>query len=373
MIDHKLLKKHIDDYVQKLHNDEGKLQKDLAERNERIDYFQSQDEKAIMAMEKEDFSEYISKLWATLIWGNKEHLVNKIIEQNESFDYVKEKLADFVWGKRPLKVRWDDFNTEVKGFGPAMMSEILCMVYPEEYMVWNRRAFVALNYLGAKDLPRYNYQCTGNKYLELCEAAKKIAEELKKAGLKQADLVMVDFFIWEELQVVDNLSKIHITPITESTEDVIESAPGSEHIEREKQYEFIHDEIRDKVSDIGEWLGFTSKTEAKVAEGAVVDAVWEATIGNMGRVIYVFEVQSKGSIDGLILNLLKSLNNPAVQGVVAVSDEVQLKKIKRHASEVGQISDKLKYWDYREVLDNYEHLAIVNESINKLDLVPKGF
>ena len=33
-------------------------------------------------------------------------------------------------------------------------------------------------------------------------------------------------------------------------------------------------------------------------------------------------------MDSLILNLLKSLNNPAVQGVVAVSDKVQLERIK---------------------------------------------
>ena len=83
---------------------------------------------------------------------------------------------------------------------------------------------------------------------------------------------------------------------------------------------FIHNEVRDKIAHIGTWLGFQADTEKKVAGGAVVDAIWEATIGNMGRVIYVFEVQTTGSLDSLILNLLRVLNNPAVQGVVAVSD-----------------------------------------------------
>ena len=36
------------------------------------------------------------------------------------------------------------------------------------------------------------------------------------------------------------------------------------------------------------------------------DDVWEVTIGNMRRVIYVFEVQTAGSIDSLVLNLIKS-------------------------------------------------------------------
>lgn len=39
------------------------------------------------------------------------------------------------------------------------------------------------------------------------------------------------------------------------------------------------------------------------------------------RVIYVFEVQTKDSFDNLIVNLLKSLNNPAVQAVVVVFDK----------------------------------------------------
>ncbi len=93
----------------------------------------------------------------------------------------------------------------------------------------------------------------------------------------------------------------------------------------------------------------------------------------MGRVIYVFEVQTKGSVDSLILNLLKSLNNPAVQGVVAVSDQEQCELIKKYASDISNLKDKLKYWDYEDVLQVHESLEFVNSSINKLVLVPQGF
>jgi hypothetical protein len=137
--------------------------------------------------------------------------------------------------------------------------------------------------------------------------------------------------------------------------------------------DFIHNEVRDKLAHIGTWLGFTSQTERKVAEGSKVDTIWEATIGNMGRVIYVFEVQTKGNIDSLMLNLLKALNNPAVQGVVAVSDPEQLETIKKQAALVGGLSKKLKYWDYKQVLQIHEALQMVNESINSLGLVPQGF
>jgi hypothetical protein len=55
---------------------------------------------------------------------------------------------------------------------------------------------------------------------------------------------------------------------------------------------FIHNEVLDKIVPIGGWLGFQTSTKTKVAGGAVVDAVWEVTIGNMGRVIQFFEVQT---------------------------------------------------------------------------------
>ena len=93
----------------------------------------------------------------------------------------------------------------------------------------------------------------------------------------------------------------------------------------------------------------------------------------MGRVIYVFEVQTKGSIDSLMLNLLKARNNPAVQGVVAVSDRDQLEKIERQAKQVADLAKSLRCWDYQEVLKVHADLEMVNESINKLRLVPESF
>jgi hypothetical protein len=93
----------------------------------------------------------------------------------------------------------------------------------------------------------------------------------------------------------------------------------------------------------------------------------------MGRVIYVFEVQTKGSIDSLMMNLLKSLNNPAVQGVVAVSDTKQIEKIQSHAKALKGLDDKLRCWDYTEALEVHKSLEMVNEAINTLRLVPQGF
>ena len=115
-----------------------------------------------------------------------------------------------------------------------------------------------------------------------------------------------------------------------------------------------------------------SYTHLDVYKRQVVDAVWEAKIGNMGKAIYVFEVQSKGSIDSLILNLKKAQSNAAVQAVVAVADEAQLAKIIREST--GVIDEKsLRTWDSEDVLAVYDSLVRAHESINKLALVPESF
>ena len=70
---------------------------------------------------------------------------------------------------------------------------------------------------------------------------------------------------------------------------------------------------------------------------------------------------------------LKVLNNPAVQGVVAVSDTTQLEKIRSEVAARSNLKDKLKYWNYTEVLEVHDALESVNEAIHSLGLVPRGF
>jgi len=339
------------------------FQTDINERKKLIEYYKSWSANKIRKMTEEKVYEYISPLWAMLIWGNKQYVVDKILNDNGLKNF-RNMLANLVWSEDDIANRWDQFRKNIKGMGPAMISEILCKSHPEEYMLWNRRAYVGLNYLGVENLPRYDYQLSGKVYKHLCEICKEIAKEMKKARLKDTTLLSVDYFIWSELQVEDNLSQIYSKK--DKTVKEIEK-------EQPEAVEFIHNDIRDKIRDIGQWLGFTSKIEQKVSDGSKVDTVWEATIGNMGRVIYVFEVQTKGSIDSLIINLLKSLNNPAVQGVVAVSDKEQIKKIKRHAADVKDLKDKLRVWDYQEIQKVHESLEFVNSSINNLELVPESF
>ena len=311
-------------------------------------------------MTEEEFLEYISKLWAMLIWGNKKYVVDKLIADN-GFGALKKQLAALLYSSGPVEKRWDVFLKSIKGMGPAMISELLTYTNPNEYVIFNKTTILCFGYLGIPDMPKYNYQYTGKKYAQVCAIAKEIGERLKMAGEEECDLLTVDYLLWDE-----------ILPLAEKKTPETPSAPEVKPPVTANDSKSLHDEIKEKLVAIGEFLGFESRSEVRIATGAVVDAVWEAKIGNMGKAIYVFEVQSKGSIDSLILNLRKAQSNAAVQAVVAVADEEQLARIVRES--LGVIDEKsLRTWDSEDVLAVYDSLVRAHESINKLALVPESF
>lgn len=329
------------------------------ERKERKAYYQSFTKDKLLAMSEEEFLEYISRLWSMLMWGNKKFVVDGLIADN-GFTELKKKLAELLFGNAPVEKRWDTFLKSVKGLGPATISELLTYANPDDYIIFNKTTILSFAYLDIPNMPKYNYQYTGKKYVEVCEIAKEIAVVLKDAGAEDYDLLAVDHFLWDEVMPLANKTESKEEPKADSIPQTASDTKS------------LHNEIKDKLVDIGKLLGFESRSEVKITAGAVVDAVWEAKIGNMGKAIYVFEVQSKGSIDSLILNLKKAQSNAAVQAVVAVADGEQLAKIIRES--VGVIDAKsLRTWDSEDVLAVYDALARAHESINKLSLVPESF
>lgn len=350
----------ITEFTKKKKSNAAYYEDNWAERKERKDYYQSFTTDKLIAMTEDEFLEYISKLWSMLIWGNKKYVVDKLIADN-GFVSLKKHLAELLYGTSLIEKRWDTFLRSIKGMGPSTISELLTYANPDEYVIFNKTTILGFTYLDIPDMPKYNYQYTGKKYAEVCKIAKEISSALKEAGAEDYDLLAVDYFMWDE-----------ILPLAEKKEVKTNEEITPKKVVSDKDSKSLHTEIKEKLVAIGELLGFESRSEVKITTGAVVDAVWEAKIGNMGKAIYVFEVQSKGSIDSLILNLKKAQSNAAVQAVVAVADEAQLAKIISESS--GVIDEKsLRTWDSEDVLAVYDSLVRAHESINKLALVPESF
>ena len=313
----------------------------------------------LLALTEEELYDYLAPLWAMLMWGNKHYQIDNIIESNGML-LLRKQLANLIHGEETIEKRWDEFRAKIKGIGPAMMSELLCKTHPEQYLLWNRKTHNGFTLLQISGVPRYESSLTGKTYAHLSAQGRNILAFATQHGNRIIrDMLTLNTFIWHDLQQAPEIE----TAQAKQPEKLPATA---------KESAFIHNDIRDKLADIGRFLGFRAEVEKKVAAGAVVDTVWEATIGNMGRIIYVFEVQTSGSIDSLIMNLMKASGNNAVQGIVAVSDSRQIEKIKRETAALRDIRERLICWDYTEVFKVHESLQYVNETINTLGLVPQG-
>ncbi len=354
----KLYSTSLSNYKKWADSNKAEVEDDFNERHTMCKEMQSYTKERLQNLSEEELFNLIAPLWAMRMWGNKKYYLDNVIESN-GIDLIREQLVNLFYGKASIESRWDEFREKIKGLGPAIISELLNKFNPNEYILWNKKSLTGFIALGIPKVPKYNSALDGKKYAYLSKVGQDLVEFAKKQGVNEIeDLLALDYFIWKDLQI----QPTNIVAIEEKPEK-----------ETEKQKSFVHNDVRDRIRDIGSFLGFKAEVEKKIADGAVVDAIWEVSVGNMGRITYVFEVQTSGSIDSLLLNLMKAKNNPSVQGIVAVSDSKQLEKIKKEASSLKAIRDELKFWDYNDVLKVFDSLSNAFESINSLDLVPSGF
>jgi hypothetical protein len=343
-------KRKIRDYIDVLKKctKSEEFKKDIQEREEREKYFKGLTEEKIKNLSEFDLGELVSRLWASQFWGNKNYLIQKILEKNKIVD-LRSQLCDLFFGSEDVGKRYENFLNSITGLGPASVTELLCFFNPQEHGIWNDKARKALKTLGFSNIiPIEKYRITGEEYKRFIDILKEINRELKSEGFGKSDLLFVDYFLY----------KVWRKPKTEE----------------EYFVDFDHDEIRDKIIDIGLWLGFETETEKIIGHGAKVDVIWRAKIANLGVVTYIFEVHKSGSIDSLILNLQKSKRNPTVQKIIAVSDNKQLEKIGKEA--IGLPEDfrkSLSVWDVIEVQMVHQHLSEVIKGIEKLELVKREF
>ncbi len=312
------------------------------------------DKEKLNELSEIDFGELISLLWASAIWTNQDYLIQNIIDAN-TISGLKNSFKDLLYGSSDFDKRFDKFNSTVKYLGPSSITEILCLFDPIQYGIWNTIARKVLSLLNFSYLPLNKYKIEGKEYLLINETLKVIAQALNDLGLKDSDLLTVDYFLYEIYMEEKQQIKKKEEPL------VFEE-------------EFDHNEVRDFIKEIGDNLGFETDTEKLVSSGARIDAIWSAKIANLGVVTYVFEVHKSGSIDSLILNLQKSLNNPTVQKIIAVSDTKQTEKIKKEVQGLPEnFRNALVYWDAFDVIKTHEKLADVMQSISKLELVRSQF
>ena len=349
-------KEKIRQYVPLFHEYQASPQSkaDLNERKERLALYQPLTKEQILQLDEADILGLITKLWATQFWKNQQYILEKLISDN-GFEKLKKELAELLCGDGEVTKRYEIFMKLIKHLGPASITEMLSSKDPDKCAIWNDKARKALTILCFEGvLPLRKYKITGKELAKFNDVCWGIANELAETGMDKPDLFGVDYFLYEV-----TLS----SPVSVRTPKTIN-----------KEKDFDHDEIGEHLRDIGIWLGFHADVRQKVGHGAEVDVLWRAQIGNLGVVTYIFEVQKKGSIDSLILNLQKAKANPTVQKVVAVSDIGQLEKIRKETIGLqAEFRDALAFMQISEVEQVHENLSQAMSTIERLELVKDLF
>ena len=337
------------DFLAEWNSPEGRAFQE--ERVRRVRFFREELPRRFAQFSVSDFEELISMLWASHVWGNQSHLAQKLIHDN-GLETLRDRIRDLVEATDP-EAAYGVCLREVKGMGPASITEILAYAHPDRCGIWNRQVREALGALGIVERVNVKkYALSVEEYRAFNRLVGEIGAELQAAGVSGVDHLLVDYFFY----------------FVASTAGEAAPAPGEGRPEEEQ--DFDHNEIRDTIAEIGSTLGFDASTEEKIARGAVVDVVWRARIANLGLVSYVFEVHRSGSIDSLILNLQKAFHASSVQKVIAVSDSARLRQIREECEGLPEAFRRsLRFWSVREVLTTSEHLRLAMESIGQLGLI----
>lgn len=220
----------------------------------------------IRNLSEKDLHELIEKLWALGFWKNKSYKVNKLIKDN-GLEKIKTAFIDLLYSSdRPIAKRWDSFRKSIKGFGPSSLSEILTLVFPDQYGIMNMKPLTVLPHLGfltEKETKNISYGYTsGSDYERFMLALQKVREELRNNGLPTADFIDVDFFIWflfehvfklsfkrDKEKIIKSALGIKETPEIIPTEIILPIPPKIKEINNHSEAEFI-------LLKLGQVLGY---------------------------------------------------------------------------------------------------------------------
>jgi hypothetical protein len=161
-------------------------------------------EKKLPLLTEADFSEVIKALWAMNFWKNKEYKIKQLIQDN-GIAKLRDELGHLLYGVGTIDARYDRFRQNVKGFGPAMVTEILITMFPEKYCLWNEKPRNILPFLKMGDLlpgSVFRGQLSGADYAKCIETMALIRGELKQNGVRGAGpegtpgFWTTDLFMW---------------------------------------------------------------------------------------------------------------------------------------------------------------------------------
>jgi len=202
----------------------------------------------IESLTEDKFREIYKTLWVSNFWGNKDwYFDNRLIALN-GLDKIKKELNKLLYGTEDFTIRYDEFRSNIKGFGPSSLTEILHFIFPDKYCLWNEKPKTVIPFLGLDILPEkfFKYSFTrGSEYLKCVRALRVVRDELKDFGIK--DFIDLDIFFW---YIFDD-----VMPMIKR-----EGIPSKEVVKPTKVKIDSHEAAEFYLLEIGKMLGYLTYT-----------------------------------------------------------------------------------------------------------------
>lgn len=137
-----------------------------------------------------------------------------------------------------------------------MITEIISMVDPEKYCLWNEKPRKVLPLFGISQIPDRVYKHTqiyGDEYVKCNEVMKEILGVLRDQGFEKLNLLDVDLFIWvvfEETKESRKEKKTEPEPTSQSISQSLEQKIGL------KSSEMNHWNAVGVIAELGKLLGY---------------------------------------------------------------------------------------------------------------------
>lgn len=295
-------------------------------------------------LKEDDVYTLAENLWSMQWWSNIDYIKQLWIGEVGGIENLKKAMRELIWGDDDIAKRYDLFRYRVRGMGSSTITEILNAARPDRYAIWNSQIRKALEKLGIVELSKV-YQITGDQYKEIISLLGRFIRLLKdKNAPSEPNFLDVDYFLYYIATQIDDSGQSDTT--------------------------YDSEEITQHLTKVGSLLGFDVLREVTITPGARVDLVWSSRVGILGLIKYVFEVQTKGSIKSLLMNLVLAAKDPTVQKVIAVSDAEQLELIRREAEPLKELHDKIIYWDVQELRRVSELIEEFYGMIQRLGFTP---
>lgn len=177
--------------------DTKKGKNDLKGHREHEKYYKSHLSKgAINELTEENVVEIFSNLWAHMGWTDKHWVSKRILDKNGLLK-LKKELYNLFYGSDEFAERFDSIVNNIAGIGTSIVTELLSMIYPNKFCIWNTVTKQTLKFLNimlpSEELLKEG-RITGEQYKQCIEFMNLIKKDLEPFGV--TNFVDLDLFMW---------------------------------------------------------------------------------------------------------------------------------------------------------------------------------